>query len=87
MGFQEVEEYVEARVGENGIFFMVDLCISEKELAAIKATITATIEKLPKNIFVGLLCFNRNVFLYDFEDEYSKFTCLNGAIEGTTSFN
>jgi Sec23/Sec24 trunk domain len=74
-------------VGENGIFFIVDLCISEKELAAIKTTLLATIDKLPKNIFVGLLSFNRNVFLYDFEDEYSKFACLSGATEGTTFLN
>ncbi len=38
---------------------------------------------MPKDIFVGLLAFNRNVFIQDFTDEEKvKFTCLNGS-EGT----
>ena len=28
IGIDEIEEYVEAKVGDNGIFFIVDLCIS-----------------------------------------------------------
>lgn len=24
------------------------------------------------------MAFNRNVFVYDFEDEFTKFVCLNG---------
>jgi hypothetical protein len=51
-------------------------------LAAIKEVLLEAVEKLPQNIFVGLLAFNRNVFLYDFEEEYAKFACLNGQ-EGT----
>lgn len=35
---------------------------------------------------MGLICFNRNVFVYDFEDEFAKFTCLSGS-EGTTCWN
>jgi hypothetical protein len=58
---------------------MVDLCISEKELTAIKETLLNTISKLPHNIFVGLCCFNRNVFIHDFENEVSLFTCLSGS--------
>jgi hypothetical protein len=81
IGLEQVEEYVESRVGENGIFFIVDLCIPANELAAIKETLAATVEKLPQNIYVGLLSFNRNVFIYDFENEYARFTCLNG-LEG-----
>ena len=34
--------------------------------------------QLPSNIYVGLLCFNRNVMVYDFEDRYGKFVCLSG---------
>jgi hypothetical protein len=36
IGQHSVEEYVESKSGENGIFFIVDLCVSEKELGAIK---------------------------------------------------
>jgi len=36
IGNEEVEEYVESRVGDCGIFFIIDLCISEKELTAVK---------------------------------------------------
>lgn len=47
---------------------MVDLCLSAAELGAVKESILKVIEKLPHNLYVGLLCFNRNVFIYDFED-------------------
>lgn len=82
IGLQQVEEYVESRVGETGLYFLVDLCLPETELAAVKEVLLAAVEKLPQNIFVGLLAFNRNVFLFDFEEEYAKFTCLSGQ-EGT----
>jgi hypothetical protein len=36
IGLQQVEEYVESRVGENGIYFLVDLCLPANELASIK---------------------------------------------------
>jgi hypothetical protein len=47
-------------------------------LAAIKEVLTEAVEKLPQNIYVGLLAFNRNVFIYDFEENYAKFASLNG---------
>lgn len=47
LGLSQTEEYVESKVGETGLYFLVDLCLPANELAAIKATITATIDKLP----------------------------------------
>jgi hypothetical protein len=82
IGLQQVEEYVESKVGETGLYFLVDLCLPETELAAIKEVLLAAVETLPQNIYVGLLAFNRNVFLFDFEEEYAKFACLSG-LEGT----
>ena len=32
IGIQQIEEYVQGRYGETGIFFVIDLCLSEKEL-------------------------------------------------------
>jgi hypothetical protein len=64
------------------LFFLVDLCLSASELESVKEGLKKVIEKLPKNVYVGLIGFNRNVFIYDFEDEFTKFICLNGS-EGT----
>jgi len=82
LGFEQIEEYIEGKVGDNGIYFIIDLCLPDNELASIKEIILSTIEKLPENIFVGLMAFNRNVFLCDFEDPFLKFGCLGGH-EGT----
>jgi hypothetical protein len=84
LGLQQVEEYAESKFGDNGVYFIVDLCLPQTELAAIKEVLLATIEKLPSNIYVGLLAFNRNVFIFDFEEEYAKFACLSG-LEGNQS--
>ncbi len=38
-----------------------------------------TVKKLPQNIFVGLVAFNRNVMLCDFSGkEEPTFICING---------
>lgn len=78
IGIEQIEEYIESKVGDNGIYFIIDLCLPDNQLASIKEIISATIEKLPQNIYVGLMAFNRNVFLYDFEDPFVKFSCLGG---------
>jgi hypothetical protein len=52
-------------------------------LEAVKQSLRKVIEGLPQSLYVGLLAFNRNVFIYDFEDQSTKFTCLSG-IEGTS---
>ena len=58
---------------------MVDLCLPKGELEAVKEMLLQTIDNLPQNIYVGLLAFNRNVLLCDFEDEFPRFTCLRGS--------
>jgi hypothetical protein len=70
---------VQEKLGSNGIFFMVDVTLSPSELKGLKETLLKVIEKLPHNIHGGLLAFNRNVFVFDSEGE---FTSLNGS-EGT----
>jgi len=61
---------------------MVDVTLSPSELKGLKETLLKVIEKLPHNIHGGLLAFNRNVFVFDFEGEFTKFLSLNGS-EGT----
>ena len=56
----------------------MDLSISKTELDAVKQSLKTVIEGLPHNLFVGLTAFNRNVFIYDFEDQNTKFYCLSG---------
>lgn len=41
--------------------------MSSKELESVKETLIKTIKNLPQNIFVGLLIFNKNVHVADFE--------------------
>jgi phosphopantothenoylcysteine synthetase/decarboxylase len=43
IGIEQIEEYVESKVGENGMYFIIDLCLPENELASIKEIISATI--------------------------------------------
>ena len=77
-----MEEYIDAKIGDNGIFFIIDLCISEDDMAGLKETLIKTIQKLPKNIYAGLITFNRNVFLHQFSSQNSKTIAFNGN-EGT----
>lgn len=65
-------------MGENGIFFIIDLCISEDDMIGLKETLINTIRKLPKNIYAGLISFNRNVFLHQFSSQNGKIIAFNG---------
>lgn len=39
-----------------------------------------TIQKLPQNIFVGLVAFNKNIMLCDFSNgDEPSFVCMNGS--------
>jgi hypothetical protein len=78
VGNYNTEEFVEAKSGENGIFFVVDLCMPEQELTGLKTTLLKLLESLPQNIFVGLIAFSRVVYVYDFSEESLKFHCFNG---------
>lgn len=79
IGNAAVEEYVDAKAGENGVFFIIDLCISEDDMVGLKETLIKTIQKLPRNIYAGLISFNRNVFLHQFSSPNSKVIAFNGS--------
>jgi hypothetical protein len=78
-GNKTVEEYYEGKAGDCGIYLLVDLCISKKEMIGVKETLMKTIEKLPKNIFVGLIIFNKNVHIADFSGKSVQYVSLSGA--------
>jgi hypothetical protein len=69
---------VEGKSGENGLFFVIDLALPEQEFNGLKSTLIKTIEKLPQNIYVGIVAFSRCVYVYDFSDSHLKFHCFNG---------
>ncbi len=48
-------------------------------MVGLKQTLINTIRKLPRNIFVGLISFNKNVFLHQFSAENSKVIALSGS--------
>ena len=48
-------------------------------MEGVKESLLAVISKLPQNIYIGLMCFNKNLFMYDFEDAFTKFSCLSGS--------
>jgi hypothetical protein len=78
VGNNNVEEYVEAKSGENGLFFVIDLSMPEQELNGLKSTLIKTIEKMPQNIYVGIVAFSRCIYVCDFSEMHMKFHCFNG---------
>lgn len=48
-------------------------------MESIRNTLIKTIEKLPEDIFVGLITFNKNVMIANFESENLEYICLNGS--------
>lgn len=52
-------------------------------MAGLKSTLLKTIDRLPTNIYVGIVTFNRSVNLYDFSDKCHRFFSFNGAKDYT----
>ena len=46
-------------------FFVIDLCLEQEELSAMKTSIMMTLSHLPENSTVGLITFGRTVQLYE----------------------
>jgi hypothetical protein len=86
VGNYSAEEFVESKVGETGLFFVIDLSMPEDEFSGLKSTLLNTIPKLPRNIFVGIIAFSRCVYVYDFAENALKFHCFNGH-KGTSSLS
>lgn len=60
--------------------FVVDLCVSETELAVVKERLREAVEAVQGG-YVGLIVFGKHVVAYDF---HSAFTCevvVNGSVE------
>lgn len=47
-------------------------------MAGLKDTLKKTIERLPTNIYVGVITFNRVVSIYDFSQKHHRFFSFNG---------
>ena len=62
-----LEESYEGKAGDCGLFFIIDTCLSEKEIEALKEILIETVKKLPQDIYVGLMLFNQNLLLANFE--------------------
>ena len=52
--------------------------MSKEEIESVKETLINSIEKLPDNIFVGLMMFNYNVMLANFEEAEVSYVCFSG---------
>lgn len=78
VGNYNAEEFIEAKSGDNGIFFVVDLAMPEQEFVGLKTTLLKLVDRLPQNVFVGLIAFGRCVYVYDFSEANLKFHCFNG---------
>ena len=61
--------------------FVVDLCISEKELAGVKSALLDTIKELPDNTNVGLITYNRYVNVYELASKLNMIYCINSEKE------
>jgi hypothetical protein len=78
-GSDTVEESQEGKTGECGLFFIVDLCVGNDEMEAIRETMVKTIRKLPEDLNVGMATFNKNVMLANFDGSEVEYVCLNGS--------
>lgn len=78
VGNHTSEEYIEGKVGNCGLVFIIDTCISQDEMIGLKSTLVKTIQKLPRNIHVGLITYNRVVSIYDFSENHHRFYSFNG---------
>lgn len=66
---------------QNCLLFVVDLCISEKELNSIKASLVSVLEGMPTDgsCFVGLITFYKHVNVYELASKINTNYCINGS--------
>ena len=67
----------------NCLLFLVDLCILEKEMEAVKQSLAEAVAAIPANgsYFVGLITFNKNVHVYELSSKINTVFCINGLKE------
>lgn len=73
-----LEETYETKVGDCGLYFIIDTCVSREEMHSIKETLITSIKKMPQEIFVGLIYYNENVMMANFEGDEVEYTCMCG---------
>ena len=67
---------------DRAYLFLIDKCVPEEELEEIKKSVLAAVQSLSDDCSVGLVTFDRNVFIQDLEEsEYLSELSLNGSKE------
>jgi protein transport protein SEC23 len=75
-----IEYQLDEKVRERGFLFVVDKCVPEDELTEIKIAIKGQLEQMPDDCYVGLITFDRNVFVQDLaETEFLSEFAFNGS--------
>lgn len=65
----------------NCLLFVVDLCLSEKEINAVKEELVGVLKGLPQGMFVGLITFNRYVNVLELSSKINTEYRINGVKE------
>lgn len=63
-----IEYQLDQQLRDRGFLFLVDRCVPADEMAEIKTAIRTAVQNLPDDTFVGLVTFDRNVFVQDLEE-------------------
>lgn len=65
--------------------FVVDTCVDEEELSALKESITMSLTLMPANALVGLITFGRHVHVSIFRLFVKRACVLTGKWKSQTS--
>lgn len=57
---------------------MVDTSISDKELSAAVSALKELIPQLPRNIYIGLVSFAKNVYIHNLCSEQPSVVAVDG---------
>jgi hypothetical protein len=58
------EEFVVRLGADTGLLFVLDLGMPDAELQGLLETVRATIPLLPRNVHIGLISFDHNIYLH-----------------------
>ena len=65
---------------QNCLLFVIDLCISDKEIEAVKSSLVQVLENVPTDgsAFIGLITFYKHVNVYELSSKINTNYCING---------
>lgn len=63
-----IEYQLDAQLRDKGFLFIIDKCVPADEMAEIKNAIRTAVQNLSDDTYVGLVTFDRNVFVQDLEE-------------------